>query len=105
MKTVSDYIKLICEEGEAATNVVSAGAIAAKEVPLGKVQKRKPQDEGQKPVTAQDGVVVKVPLSDVYAPEHAGVEIEDGATPEDADAKKKHMFHQKQQAQSDQTIS
>ena len=101
MKTVSDFLRLVCEEGEASVNVVSSGAIATKDVPLGKFAKRKAQDEAQKPVTAQHPVEVKVPLSDVNAPEKAGVEIEDGATPEDADAHKKHMFHLKQQYQND----
>lgn len=92
MKSVIDYLKLV--EDAAAVNVVSAGAIAMKDVPLGKVAKRKTEES-----------VGTDPLAHVYAPDKADVEIEDGATPEEAEAKKKHMFHQKQQAQSDQTIS
>ena len=106
MKSVNDYLKLVCEEGEAATNVVSSGAIASKEVPLGKFAKRKKAVEAaQLPNTSKDAIDVKVPLSDVYAPECAGTEIESGATPEEADEHKKKMFHLKQRHQSDQTIS
>ena len=92
MKSVSDFIRLV--EDAAAVNVVSAGAIATKDVPLGKIAKRKTQESA-----GTD------PMAHIYAPDKANVEIEDGATPEDAEAKKKHMFHQKQQAQSDQTLS
>jgi hypothetical protein len=89
MRTVSDFIQLI--ESEAAVNVVSSGDVATREVPIGKVVKRKTLES-----------VGTDPLATAYAPETNGVEIEKGATPEDSDDHKKHMFHLKQQYQNDQ---
>lgn len=97
MKSVTDYINSITEEGEAMpTNTVSGGAIATKDVPLGKVQKRKPLEEesgayeGENPLADAAG---KFPLLSVQAPE----------LPPESD--EKHMFKAKQQYQNDQVMS
>lgn len=107
MKTVSDFIKTLTEDGEGAVNTISSGAIATKEVPLGKMAKRKDVKEseayeGENPLADNVG---KFPLMGVQAPNPAGTDIEQGATPEDAEAHKKHMFHLKQQHQNDMTSS
>lgn len=93
MKTVADYIKLV-EDGEAAaTNMVSTGAIAMKDVPLGKVQKRKPVEEGEVPAEGEEHVNKPEdrcgtdPLAQVYAPD-VNIGTDNG-----------HMFHMKQAAQ------
>ncbi len=83
MKTVLDYIQLL--ESEAAVNVVSSGAVATKEVPLGTVQKRKTLES-----------VGTDPLAHVQAPENPCL------TGEDVDEAKKRMFHFRQQSQNDQ---
>ena len=78
MKSVSDYIKTIKEDGDApATNVTSTPAISKLAVPLGAVMKRKP-------------------LEDVQSPDPAGVESETGTTDVDSDDDKKRMFRMKQ---------
>lgn len=106
MKSVLDYIQLM-EDAAVATNTVSGGAIATKDVPLGKVQKRKVEET----LTAGDGkptqplgdtgeddpnplgdTVGQDPLSTVYAPELPGLSDEE-------------MFRRKQQYQNDQMIS
>lgn len=99
MQTVSDYIKFLTES-EGAVNTVSSGSIAQKDVPLGKVQKRKDLKEsdayeGPNPLADNIG---KFPLLNATTGQ-AGVEIEKGASPEDADEHKKHMFHLKQEYQ------
>lgn len=110
MKTVADYIKLM--EDAVATNTVSGGAIATKDVPLGgkgNIAKRKPLEEENAsalPPTSGDGkakpvgttgvddpnslgdTVGKDPLSTVYAPEGKGP----------------GEFERKQQYQNDQMI-
>ena len=79
MKSVSDYIKTIKEDGDVpATNVTSTPAISKLDVPLGAVMKRKP------------------PLEDIQTPNPAGVENETGVTNVDSDEDKKRMFRQKQ---------
>jgi hypothetical protein len=92
MKTVSDYIKLV--ESEGAVNTVSSGAIAGKDVPLGKVQKRKVQEsdayEGENPLADAAG---DIPLLTVYAPESPTTQCDP------------HRFHQKQQYNNDSMSS
>lgn len=94
MKTVLDYIQLL--ESEAATNTMGSGAIATKDVPLGKVQKRKSADESVLSVvsTGTD------PLAGVQA-----APTPDGVTDQDADEHKKRMFQLKQNYQNDQVMS
>lgn len=86
MKTVADYIKTL-EESEGAVNTVSSGSIATKEVPLGKVQKRKTDEsnayEGENPLADAEG---KFPLLSVQAP--------------DQENDPNYLFHQKQQLQN-----
>ena len=77
MKSVIDYIRL-CED-TAATNTISGGAIATKEVPLGTMAKRKkPLNEGElcphcgtdhndNATPAKISVDGVVPLSTAYA--------------------------------------
>lgn len=117
MKTVSDYIKLL-EDAAVATNTVSGGAIATKDVPLGgkgNIAKRKPLEETVGPgdgnptyplgTTGADdpnplgSTVGQDPLSTVYAP--------DGKGPGDPNTKEEdeEMFRRKQQYQNDQMIS
>jgi hypothetical protein len=81
MKTVSDYLATLTEDGEATpTNTSSSGAIATREVPLGTVVKHKT-------------------LEDIQAPDG------DGVTNADSDAEKKRMFRAKQAQNSDSTMS
>lgn len=107
MKTVADYIQLMLES-EAAINAVSPGAIATKDVPLGKVQKRKNGElkeseayDGDNPLANAAG---KFPLIGVGG-ESGHVEVEKGCTEPHSDEDKKHMFHMKQQYQNDQATS
>lgn len=90
MRTVADYIQLV--ESEGAVNVVSSGAVATKDVPLGKVQKRKTVES-----------VGTDPLAHVYAPVTDADQ--GGVTAEDDDEHKRRMFHLKQQHTNDQVSS
>lgn len=106
MKTIADYIKVL--EDAVATNTVSSGAIATKDVPLGAVAKRKTVEETVGPgdgnptlplgTTGVDDPnplidsVGKDPLATVYAPAGKG--------PGDDE-----MHLRKQQYQNDQMIS
>lgn len=110
MKTIADYIKVL--EDAVATNTVSSGAIATKDVPLGAVQKRKPVEETVGPgdgnptkplgTTGVDDPnplidsVGKDPLATVYAPAGKG--------PGDAQISDEEMHLRKQQYQNDQMI-
>lgn len=93
MKTVADYIALV--ESEGSVNTVSSGAIATKEVPMGKVHKRKDVKEseayeGENPLADAAG---KTPLLSVYAPESPTTQCDP------------HRFHQKQQYNNDSMSS
>lgn len=100
MKSVTDFIKSITEEGEAAVNTVSGGAIASKDVPLGGAAKRKPlkESDAYEGPNALADCVGKTPLLNAGAVE-AEKEQRHG-TPEDAEEGKKHHFHISQEKQS-----
>lgn len=120
MKTVSDYIKLV-EDAAMATNTISGGAIATKEVPLGgkgNIAKRKPLEETIGPgdgsptkplgTTGVDDpnplgdTVGKDPLSTVYASCGKGP----GGTCNDPNCTNEtHRLNRLQQYQNDQIIS
>lgn len=101
MKTIADYIKAITES-EGAVNTMSSGAIATKDVPLGKIAKRKEVKEsdayeGDNPLANNIG---KFPLATGATAPSA-----DGVTCDDSDEDKKHAFHLKQNYQNDQVMS
>lgn len=111
MKSILDFIKL-CEE-TVSTNTVSSGAIADKEVPLGKVQKRKVEetigpgdgnptkplgDTGEDDPNPLGTTVGQDPLATVYAPAGKGPGDGEGQC-DDAE-----MHLRKQQYQNDQMI-
>jgi hypothetical protein len=86
MKTVLDYITAI-EEDAMAVNTSAGGAIALKQLPIGKVEKR------------------KVPLDDVYAPTKEELDAANATTGEDASLARKKKFKQKESYQNDQVMS
>jgi hypothetical protein len=120
MKTVSDFIKLY-EDAAVATNTVSGGQIATKDVPLGgkgNIAKRKKVEEDVSKVGTGDGnptqplghtgaddpsdainQVGKDPMATIYAPLGKGP----GDPINDKDGEK-DMHLRKQQYQNDQMI-
>jgi len=100
MKNVSDYIKtLVSEDGgdgnPGATNTVSSGAVALRELPFSKMAKRKSLEKESLAYDAPNPLADaagKIALASVYAPEQE---------PDDDP----HLFHQKQQYQNDQVMS